>query len=392
MTTYILTGNKEKCCGCGGCEQICPKNAIELKADEDGFLYPVLDKDMCVECGACKSVCPYDKELSLKEPKRVYAAKTTDTQSLMNSSSGGMFGAFAEYILAHDGFVAGCVFDENFKAEHILSDKAEDVERMRGSKYVQSETGNIFKDVKRELERGKAVLFTGTPCQIDGLKGFLKKDYEKLFTVDLICHGVPSPLLLKKYLENKEQKGKISDLKFRNKALNGWGSRGSITQSINGKEKTSVITPFNESYYNMYYLMNTVSRRCCYSCQYATGKRTGDITIGDYWNASSFMSEKETENGMSAVLCNTEKGELLLESVKNSLVLKESTLSHIIEGNGNLKAPAKMPTQRETVYKDLNEYGFEYVVKNYCRFSYLKPFIKKHIPKGIKRGIKKILE
>ncbi len=388
MTTYLLTGNKEKCCGCTACESVCNKSAITMLPDSEGFLCPILNKDMCVECGLCKSVCPYDKSPVLSEPTEVYGACDINKQSLLNSSSGGVFGVLADRIIKDGGFVCGVVFDECFKAIHILSDKKEDLEKMHGSKYVQSNLKYVFIEIEESLKNRKKVLFTGTPCQVDGLKSYLKKEYDGLYTVDLICHGVPSPLFMERYLEYiKETKGDINAISFRDKKKNGWVASGSIHLKNNKSYSTSY---FNDSYYQLF-MDGVLFRECCYSCQYATSKRVSDITIGDYWNADSIMSLEQYSDGMSVVLLNTAKGKALFESVKKKLYTKESTLSHAVEGNVNLSRSSEKPGKRDTVYDDLNRNGFAFVVKNYCKFSYLVPFIKSHTPKGLKKLLKKFL-
>ena len=391
MTNYLLTNNPESCCGCGACEQICPKNAIELKPDEEGFLYPVLNKDLCVECGLCEKVCAYNNDLQLNEPVAVYAAQNKSQEELLKSSSGGMFSALADYVISTNGAVAGCVFDENFNAIHIISQDEAEIEKMRGSKYVQSQIGGVFKDIKVFLEKREKVLFTGTPCQVDGLNRFLQKDYENLFTVDLICHGVPSPLLLQEYVKQESKNGSVTDLKFRNKERNGWCSQGSITYCVNDKSKTKTITPFKDSYYNLYYLENCVSRLSCYSCPYATDKRVADITIGDYWNIDEKLNYNEFKNGMSVVLINTPKGKELFDKIKDNLNVYESDLKHAQKGNGNLVKSGEKPPKRNYIYKKLLENGYEKTVKEECKFSYLVPFIRKHMPKGLKLLIKKVL-
>lgn len=387
MTEYLLTKNLKKCCGCSACEQVCPKNAIALKPNEEGFLYPILDEELCIKCGLCKSVCPYDNKNDLKEPEEVYAVQYKEQDILKKSSSGAAFSALADFVLARGGAVAGCIFDENIKAVHIVTDKKELVEKMRGSKYVQSEMGDTFRSIKAILDDGRLVLFTGTPCQVGGLKNYFKKDYENLYTVDLICHGVPSPLLLKKYLAYiNEKHGEIIDLKFRNKALNGWAASGSF-KSQKKEFSTSV---FNDSYYQ-FFLQDAVSRESCYSCPYATDKRIGDITIGDYWNIDEKLSFNEYKDGMSVIILNSRKGQKLFDNVKENLNVYETDLSHAKKGNGNLNKPSSKPALRDHIYKKIFENGYENAVKEYCKFSYFVPFLKKHMPKSLKQTLKKFL-
>lgn len=392
MTKYILTNDFEKCCGCGACEQGCHEKAIELKPNEEGFLYPVLNKDLCVECGFCKKICPYDNVLDLNEPIDVYGVQNKSETALLKSSSGGMFSAMADYIVSVGGAVAGCIFDESFKTVHVLSNEKAVIEKMRGSKYVQSETGTVYKDIKCCLQDGKAVLFSGTPCQVDGLKKFLQKDYENLFTVDLICHGVPSPRILQEYLAQESKKnGPVTDFKFRNKEKNGWNAQGSLTYSVNGKEKTKTTTPSSDSYYNLY-LGDSISRLTCYSCPYAVDKRVGDITIGDYWNINEKLSYSEFEKGISVVLVNTQKGRELFENINDSLTVYASDLPHAKKGNGNLNHASVKPGKREYIYKKIAENGYEKTVAEECKYSYVIPFIKKHMPRGLKQVLKKVLK
>lgn len=392
MTEYILHKDKSKCYGCRACEKVCHHNAITMEPDDEGFLYPILNKSLCVNCGLCKNVCPHDNDFSADEPFSVYALQHSSEDVLSGSSSGGAFSALADYVTEKNGAVCGCVFDDNFRAIHTVTENTAVIEKMKGSKYVQSDTANSFKEVKVRLENGQRVLFTGTPCQVDGLKRFLKKDYENLITVDLICHGVPSPLLLSEYIKATEKnKGKITDLKFRDKLRNGWRSEGTVVYKMGGKKKVLTISPFKDSYYNLYYIRNSVSRMCCYSCKYATHKRVGDFTIGDYWNIPDVVPQIEYEKGVSVVFTNNEKAEKILNRIKDNVSLYETELSSAVKGNGNLSRPSEMPEARKNIYKKITEKGYEATVKEECNFRYVIPFIKRHLPKVLKKYLKKVI-
>ncbi len=392
MTEYILHKEKSKCYGCRACEKVCSQKAITMEPDDEGFLYPVLNESLCINCGLCKKVCPYDNDFSVYEPISVYALQHNSEDILSGSSSGGAFSALADYVTENGGAVCGCVFDDNFRAVHRVAENTAVIEKMKGSKYVQSDTADSFTEVKVRLEKGQTVLFTGTPCQVDGLKRFLKKDYENLVTVDLICHGVPSPLLLSEYIKYTENnKGKITDLKFRDKLRNGWRSEGTVVYKIGEKKKVLTISPFKDSYYNLYYMRNSVSRMCCYFCKYATHKRVGDFTIGDYWNIPDVVPQIEYDKGVSVVFANTKKAENILNELKDNVVLYETELSSAVKGNGNLSKPSEMPEARKNIYKKITEKGYEATVKEECNFSYVIPFIKRHLPKGLKKYLKKVL-
>lgn len=392
MTEYLTNGCREKCCGCGACAEICPVGAIRLLPDDEGFAYPQINKELCIECGRCGQVCPYNGEADGKEPLKTYAFVNKNYAELLSSSSGGAFIAFANAVLREGGFVCGCIFDEDLRAVHILSSEIADVKKMQGSKYVQSELGGVYGEIKEKLRAGKRVLFSGTPCQVDGLKKYLGRDYPELYTLDLICHGVPSPRLLADFIAAEEGDGKkITDLKFRDKRRNGWCSQGSITYLKNGKSKTKTISPFNSSYY-YYYLRNAVSRPCCYTCGYSSTSRVGDITIGDYWNIAEVAPTVNTDGGVSAVLVNTEKGRQLTEKISAFASLTETSLEAAVAGNGNLSAPCERPQSRDRLYAKINERGYTVVAAEECRYSRVMPFIKKHIPRGVKKALKKILK
>ena len=398
------------------------------------MLFPVIDESKCVKCGFCAKACPYETTNNGSEPSKVcqakpipngsespklcqaepisngsespkpcqaepisngseplkaFAGQYKNTEALKKSSSGGIFSALSDYLLENGGYVSGCVFNEDFVAVHTVTNKKETAEKMRGSKYVQSDTLDVYTQIKALLENGSKVLFTGTPCQVHGLKCFLHKDYDSLFTVDLICHGVPSPKLLSDYLESERVKhGEITELTFRNKERNGWSSAGSIGY----KNRIKTISPFNSSYYNLYYLQNSVSRKSCYECKYACLSRVGDITLGDFWGAEDTLSEINIEKGVSAILVNTEKGLTLLNSVKDRTVLVETDARAVAKNNGNLNEPCKMPKSRDSIYERISEVGYEKVAKTDCRYQYVMPILRKIIPKNLKKRIKKILK
>lgn len=360
-----------------------------MKPSAEGFLFPVVDEGKCLRCGLCAKVCPYDTDNGTKEPLKAFAAQYKNTNALEKSSSGGVFSALSDYVLTNGGYVSGCVFNEDFVAAHTVTNEKETVEKMRGSKYVQSDTLDVYTQIKSLLENGERVLFTGTPCQVHGLKSFLRKDFDTLFTVDLICHGVPSPKLLSDYLETVRAKhGDISELTFRNKKLNGWYSAGSIGY----KNKIKTISPFNNSYYNLYYYQNSVSRKSCYECKYACLSRVGDITVGDFWGAEDIFSEINAEKGVSAVLVNTEKGQTLLNEIRENLILVETDANTVAKNNGNLNEPCRMPEARGNIYERIATEGYEKVAKSDCRYQYVRPLLRRLIPKSIKKRLRKLLK
>lgn len=362
MTEYLVSGNKEKCCGCTACGQICPARAITFLPDGEGFFYPEINQSLCVKCGKCKRVCPYDNADLGNAPIKTYAMANKNADELLNSSSGGAFIALANAVIKDGGYVCGCVFDEKLKAIHILSADRDTVKKMQGSKYVQSDINGVYTEIREKLEKGVTVLFSGTPCQVDGLNKFLGKAYPNLYTLDLICHGVPSPKLLSFFLADEESGGKkVTDIKFRDKKRNGWRSCGSITYIYNAKKKTKTISPYNNGYYQLYYLLNNVSRPCCYSCRYSNTSRVGDITVGDYWNIADVLPEFDASNGASEMLVNTEKGAELVEKIRGSAIFSETPLEAAVAGNGNLSAPCKMPDSRADIYKKIAEKGYKAV-------------------------------
>lgn len=392
MNHYLTTQDETDCYGCRACEQICPQKAIVMEPNEEGFLYPALDDSLCVKCGLCAKACPHDNTVMSPEiPIGVYAAQYKQEDALDNSSSGGIFSAVADYVLERAGAVAGCVFDNSFKAVHVVTENRDIVKKMRGSKYVQSDTQNTYAEIKQRLDRGQFVLFSGTPCQVDGLKRYLGNEYDNLLTVDLICHGVPSPAIFAEYLKDTEQKkGTITDIKFRNKKRNGWCSQGSVSYLNGSREQTCTISPFNASFYNYYYLQNNISRMSCYSCKYSSVQRVGDITIGDYWNIGDVLPDLDFKKGISVILVNSERGIKLIDALKDRILLYKTELSSAVKGNGNLSKPCDLPESRKDIYRRIKEQGYAAVAEQDCKYQYLIPFLRKHTPKIVKKILKKI--
>ncbi len=381
----MLTG--KSCCGCRGCEQACPQKCVTFFTDKEGFLYPEVDETRCTECGVCLKKCPvYTKPECGKSPK-VFAAKIKDKQTAFGSTSGGVFSAVAEHILDNGGVVYGCAFDESLTARHIAVESKAELQRLRSSKYVQSDLSGVFSALKKELKNGRQVLFSGTGCQCAGLKNFLGRDYDNLILTDIVCHGVPSPLLFEKYLEYKGSKmgGKITAYNFRSKEKRGWDLYYKAETAGTSKSDYGFFDP----YYNAFLNCKTY-RESCYVCKYANSSRTGDITLADYWGIEKFHPSFYDSNGVSLVLVNTDKGERLWQELAPVLESMPSELEKAVVMNKNLKEPSSRPECRDGIYDgidgDINRY-FE--TKLAFKIN-PKTKLKKAIPLGIKNAVKKI--
>lgn len=307
---------RDMCTGCSACSAVCPKECIQMKSDEKGFLYPEIDKAKCVDCEMCKKVChTYQIEERVDMPP-LYGYTNSNEKVLNESSSGGAFSAVAEKVVASGGYVCGAVFDDNLTVRHIVTNEQKMVQKMRSSKYVQSQMGNCYKQIMILLKAGKDVIFTGTPCQVLGLKSFLMKDYSNLYTLDCICHSVPSPLVFSKYIEELEKKdGKIIEFSFRCKK-NGWKDYGLFYRTQN----TEKIMPHKGNFYMEGFLDGLYHRESCNQCPVKTRVNyKSDLTIGDFWGVNNIAPEIYNPNGVSAILINTEKGKALVESLPLTL-------------------------------------------------------------------------
>ena len=311
---------KKDCSGCSLCVQLCVKECISMRSDEEGFLFPVIDMDKCIDCGLCYRKCPVNRQsvTNNKNFPKYYASAISDTKELLECSSGGAFIGLAKYVLSHGGYVCGCVFDEHMRAVHKCTNSLEEVRRMRGSKYVQSSIEKAFPQVKDLIDDGKIVLFTGTACQIAAVKGFVKST-EKLFLVDILCHGVPSPLFFEKYVEflGKKHKGRVVNLEFRNKKKLGWGSEHRTYYEVERNGVVRGYRPVLPAYFCSFF-WGTNLRESCYNCKFAGPDRISDITIGDFWGYWSYYHRNFPE-GISIASVNTPKGELLFDEVKDKM-------------------------------------------------------------------------
>jgi len=364
-----------ECTGCMACMNACNHQAISLGVDNEGFYRPIINLEKCTDCALCSKVCPANKpfleEKENKVTQMAYSAWSQDESTRLNSSSGGAFTEFAKHVLQKGGVVFGVVLDEKLVARHSYIEKECDLYLMQGSKYVQSSVDYSYKKAKSYLKQGVDVLFSGTPCQIDGLKRFLGHHYYNLFTVDFVCHGVPSPLIFEEYKSYIEAKNcfKISDVKFRCKKYS-WIFfniliKGNVEKE-KGLEKEYIGTYYQDPYIRGF-LRDNFLRPSCYNCKYASLKRPADITIADWWGYQkrSKLDKNFEEKGVSLILVNTIKGITVFEKVKSNFVFRVRTLEEALKTNKSLKTSFPKPKTRNEFWNDYKKVPFSQLVQKW---------------------------
>ncbi len=383
----------QHCTGCRACEQICPRHCISMEPDSEGFLYPHIDTAACMKCGLCVKYCPihHSVEKGTEKPA-VYAVWLKDRDMRLQSSSGGAFSAIAAPVLEAGGAVFGCAFDENLVPKQIVVRKTGDLPRLMGSKYVQSDTGHTFSQVKQLLDDNVTVMYSGTPCQIAGLKSFLKKDYSNLLMVDLVCHGVPGPALFQEYLGwlGRKHRKKVTALSFRDKSKKGWGEFGKVDFQAEDRVNSKPIIPELDPYFSLF-LHGETSRTCCYGCSYASPEREGDFTIGDFWGIQRFYPEIPAHDGVSLLMVNSEKAVSALPGLSQSLFMQKATFEEAAAENGQLLHPTAESKNR-SAFADAARSGDFATVAALWKKSYRKQILsakgKKLIPSPLKRIVK----
>ncbi len=351
----ITIENKSLCSGCSACANVCPKSCIEMIADDRGFLYPSVDESKCIQCGLCNKVCPFQNPQECKEDKKSYAAYF-DNDIRDFSSSGGMFGCFAKEILSENGVIFGATFTDDFKSvKHIGIENLANLPSLYGSKYLQSVIGDTYKSVEQHLKADRPVLFVGTSCQISGLKAYLRKDYDRLLTVDVICHGTPSPIIWKDYATKiEQQKGSnITDAYFRNKRF-GWSKSVLLLLFADGSEYCEL---GSRDAYMRGFLSNIHLRESCYQCKCKGSHVLSDISLGDFWGIEKVLPDFSDDKGVSAVILNTEKGKQFFEKVKPQLTTQEVTYDDIVAGNPSLINSVQKPKNSEKFWQLYSKYG-----------------------------------
>lgn len=344
------------CCGCRACEQVCSKKAISIKVNAEGFLYPAVDETLCVNCGLCSIVCPIENPTKVKVfPKATYAAHSINRSDRKNSSSGGVFSVIAKFVLEKKGCVYGAAFDENLYLKHVRIVDEYQLPRLMGSKYIQSDVGNCYQQVKKDLNDGLWVYFVGTPCQVAGLKLFLRKDYDLLITSDIVCHGTPSIKIFNVFTNVLEKKwnAKIVDFKFRDKRVNGWScSCSCVTENERGKRTEHLYDRVMNAYLDAF-LSGNMNRECCYKCPFADESRTGDFTLADYWGVKKVFPELDCQDGISVMTMNSEKAQQMMLEMKDNIGLIESNYRVAAQAGGNhqMLTPCVRSEKRDDIYR-----------------------------------------
>lgn len=363
---------REDCCGCTACEFICPTNAIGIISDKEGFLYPKIDQELCIDCGLCVETCAfqkgYDTTDNYKVPK-VFALKHKSDGVREKSSSGGAFTAISDYILSIDGIIYGAILDSDMKVFHLRTETSEDRNKLRGSKYVQSDMKDVFTQVKIDLLNNKPVLFVGTPCQVAGIKRYLiksKVNTDRLLLVDFICHGTPSPLIFKEYITyvEKKKESKVTQYYFRSK-VKGWGHTEEAFFENGKRDSTSILSQLHRKLFHS----NLCLRPSCFKCRYTNINRPSDITMADFWGIEKCLPKFKDYLGVSAVLVNTKKGSDVYAHVTDSADTILSCIDDCAYKQLHLKEPSSVNPNREAFWKDYDKHGFEYVAKKYAEYN-----------------------
>lgn len=365
----IETASKNDCCGCTACYTVCPVQAIKMTEDEEGFSYPQIEESKCIDCGKCVSVCPLRKNILNRYSKHFYAVKNKDEFVRSRSSSGGVFSLLAEYVENNSGIVYGAAFDDKFKVKHMKAEQADEWKKFCVSKYSQSDMGDTYFGVKRDLCEGKMVLFSGTPCQVDGLCQYLDKEQvsqEKLITCDIVCHGVPSPKIWDEYLTyiSKKKKKEIAKVSFRDKSELGWHDS---TLTIEDKHENKLVSETKkENYYFQLFFCHYILRPACHSCKYANFHRVGDISLGDFWGIEKNFAEYDDNKGISLVMINSDKGIHVWNRISDKTDWLEVSMEQAIQPN--LQAPSEENENRQGFWHWYIRYGLKIAGQ---RFGYL---------------------
>lgn len=379
MRTYFESNNKVDCNGCGVCALKCPKKAITMETDTEGFLYPVIDKKKCINCGLCQKVCP-NKDYKNINNSKCYLSINNNKSDLLNSSSGGMFILLAKYIIKQKGIVFGAKYNKNLIVEHDYTKNLEGLKEFQGSKYVRSNLKNSYEKVKEFLNQNKYVLFTGTPCQCQGLRSYLGKSYDKLVTCEIICHANPSPKIFEYYKKNLEilKKEKIAKIEFRSKK-NGWKTSKTLITYENGETIEDV------TFYKGF-IAELFNRPSCHKCHFCTQNRLSDFTIGDLWGLEKIdPTIIDNDTGVSLFCVNTEQGKKIFEKIKNNLYAKEININIGFEYNHHtnvLEHKKRKKFFREINNQKINETNIIDAIEKYAK----RPIYKRCLSK-----IKKLL-
>ena len=360
---------KEECCGCNACGDICPRNAISFKTDEEGFWYPVIDNEKCIDCGMCDKVCPIktkpqSRSNNVSRPK-CFAAEHKSIEVVFNSTTGGMFSALAEGMYSQKGYVGGAIHNEDFSVSHFVSNSRSDLQQLRRSKDLQSNAEGFYKKVKSLLENGERVLVCGVPCQIAALQNYVGKNYDNLITVDLVCAGVNSPKVWRKYLDYIEEKNGSKIIWTENKSKEyGWNK---LTQKFifdNVEEyfdtdKTSLFT-------HGYIVSHLYCRPSCYECEFKGFPRIADITIGDFWGITKHSKNHNSNMGTNLVMINSSKGQRYFDKIKKRVNIEETPLEWALSGNPALTSSiSRLSDKRAEFFEDLEAISFDELVKKY---------------------------
>lgn len=381
----INIAEKHNCCGCGACAQACVKNCITMTADEEGFLYPKVDLTHCFDCHLCEKACPLLQEKPQEQMQpELFASYALNPELRKKSSSGGVFSLLADWILSKGGVVFGAAFDEDFSVHQVMAENLDQLAALRGSKYLQSRTEETYLQAKQQLQLGKKVLYTGTACQIAGLKSYLGADDPNLYTVDVLCHGVPSPKIWKRYLREQEcaHDAKVSAVNFRKKVPS-WKRYSVEINFDNGKQYRKSV---EEDAFMQCFLGDICLRPSCHVCKYRGVPRVSDLTIGDAWGIWKHMPQMDDDRGTSVVVVHTEKGRNLWGAICDGMTCQQGSAAALLSGNPSFWHCSKPHPQRNQFFMEANSGASMEQLKKYVQKSF-----GQKIWSLAKRCVKKVL-
>lgn len=382
----INIADKKDCCGCNACVEQCRLQCMAMVTDKEGFWYPEIDKDKCIDCGMCEKVCPIiNPILGCESDKtKTWGMVAKDDEIRRKSSSGGVFSLLAISVIEQGGKVYGAAFDDNMMVHHTGVDSVEGLELLRGSKYLQSSNESVYSEIKRELNNGREVLYSGTECQVEALKHYLEREYDNLTTVDILCHGVPSPKVWRKYLDYQEKKAgaKVVKAGFRDKS-GGWRLFSVKLEFENGKTYCGNL---NEDIFMKMFLKNICLRPSCHKCRFKDIHRKSDITIGDFWGVENVLPEYDDDEGISVVITHSDKGEMLIQSLSNCATVKRVETDVALPTTADSRCSVVAHKNRDKFFSNIDTYEADSLVK-YVKESPPKLFIAK-----CRRKIKHIIK